>query len=161
MSIIIIFICSIWIFFSIFKQIKPKYFTRNNDPFALIPIWTLFSPKPIKNNYLLGYRDLLEDGSITEITIVNDFVPKWYFTFWLGQRRDVKFILGIKKQLDKYKNHQHLFVFSNSFLLIKNYISQDLVAESHLIKKRQVIYFKRGGWQLSKKDEVLFVTNVK
>ena len=160
MSIIIIFICSIWIFFSIFKQIKPKYFTRNNDPFALIPIWTLFSPKPMKNNYLLGYRDLLEDGNATEMTIINDFIPKWYYTLWIGQRRDVKFILGIKKQLNKYKDHQTLFVYSNSFLLIKNYVSNYYSKDSCFIQKRQIVYFEKGGWYLNIQNKIIFYTNI-
>ena len=154
-------ICFSWIILSIIKQVRPLSFNRKNDPFALIPIWTLFSPKPMKNNYLLGFRDLLDNGETTEINIVSHFIPKWYFAFWLGQRRDIKFILGIRKQIARYKTCKNLFFYSNTCLLINNYITCNYKTFNSIkLKKRQVIYFKRGGWFLDKNDKTVFVTYI-
>lgn len=160
-KIVVFFMCIVWIFLSIYKQFRTHKFNRNNDPFSLIPIWTLFSPKPMKNNYLLGFRDLLENGETTEINIVSHYVPKWYFALWLGQRRDIKFILGIKKQIQRYKVYKNLFFYTDTYLIISNYITCNYKINDNIkLKKRQVIYFKRAGWFLDTNDTVIFVTYI-
>ncbi|WP_312303961.1 hypothetical protein [Chryseobacterium sp.] len=144
---------------SVLKQFRSDLFNRNNDPFSLIPIWTLFSPRPMKNCCLLGYREKLQNNTTSEIIIVNNFTPRWYLSLWYGQRRDVKFILGIRKQLITCRNSKHLFTRSTSFKLINNYIFH--FNNPTQINERQLIYIIKGGYFLSKKDKLLFVAPIK
>lgn len=150
-------ICIIWIFLSIYKQFRPNSIGRNKDPFALLPLWTLFSPRPMKNCCLLAYREKMQDGSASEIIVVNEFYPRWYYALWYGQRRDIKFILGIRKQLIKHRKNKHLFLMSVPFKLIKNYVMN----YNKISNDRQLLYILKGGYNLSKKDKLLFVTNIK
>lgn len=158
-KIIICLLCLLWIFLAIIKQFKPAYFNRNVDPFSLIPIWTLFSPRPMKNTSLVGYREVLQNGEISEIILINNFIPQWYYTFWYGQRRDVKYILGVKRELLGYKRHKDLFVLSSTFQILKKYTLN--YKNEQEVKERQLVFFTRGGFFISKKDELLLVTNIK
>ncbi|SHK82629.1 hypothetical protein SAMN05444407_101278 [Chryseobacterium contaminans] len=153
-------LCILWIFLSIYKQFRPEGFRKNNDPFSLIPSWTLFSPKPMKNNCLLAYRERLVEGNISEIIVINDFTPKWYFIFWYGQRRDVKFILSIRRQLPSYKNVDKLFLKSTSFMMIKNYVLNYNTNQKQPTE-RQLLYFVKGGFYLNRTDKLLFVSKIK
>ena len=147
----------IWIFLSIYKQFRPHSIDRNKDPFALVPIWTLFSPRPMKNCCLLAYREKKQDGSTSDIIIVNYFSPRWYYGLWYGQRRDIKFILGVRKQLLKHRKNKHLFLTSGTFNVMKSYVMN----YNKPSNDRQLLYILKGGYNLSKKDKLLFVTNIK
>ncbi len=151
-------ICFSWIILSIIKQVRPLSFNRKNDPFALIPIWTLFSPRPMKNNCILGFRDYKKNNEVSDITIISNYVPSLYNAFWYGQRRDVKFILGLRKQILKYRHVPSLFRESNSFNIIKEFVDKNYNREECIA--RQIIYFQRKGWKLKAKDEILFVSNI-
>lgn len=148
-----------WIFLSIYKQFRPNAIGRNKDLFALVPIWTLFSSRPMKNCCLLGYREKLPDNSTSKIIIVNNFTPQWYLSLWYGQRRDVKFIIGIRKQLILHRKTKNLFIRSATFKLINNYILH--YNNPNKINDRQLLYIIKGGYFLGKKDKLLFVTPIK
>ncbi|REC60467.1 hypothetical protein DRF65_20605 [Chryseobacterium pennae] len=156
---VVVLICIFWIICTILKQINKDRFKRDIDPFALIPIWTLFSPRPMKNNYLLGYRNLYGDNSASEIILINNFTPKWFYTFWYGQRRDIKFILGLRKQM--LRSNPNLFSYSPSLLLIRNHIWSENEAINKEIVMKQIIYFRRSGWTLNKRDKIIFTMNIK
>lgn len=151
--------CIVWTALAVYKQIRPNVFNRNNDPFSMIPIWTLFSPKPMRNISLVAYRDQKKNGETTKIEIMTAFVPKWYRMLWYGQRRDMKFIVGLKRQLLKNHKNPYLFAHSTSFYLIRNYLKH--YNNDGTIQDRQVIYFTKGGFMIGRKDKVLFVTNIK
>ena len=85
------------------------------------------------------------------------FSPKWYYSLWYGQRRDVKFILGLRRQLNSYRQTPYIFKYTTSFLLVDNYLKN---YKNENVRERQVVYFKKGGFHIQKKDKVLFVTKI-
>lgn len=65
-------ILSLWIILTLIFQNKYlrsiilKFF--KND-FNIIPVWTLFAPNPISNDYYIVYRDYYSDNTISDLKV--------------------------------------------------------------------------------------------
>jgi hypothetical protein len=125
-DIIVSLLFGIWFLASVLVYVPSlKPHIRTWDLFALIPQWNFFAPRPAQHDFLLLYRDRLQDGSITDWTQVASIAPRKMWTvIWNPWKRDNKAFFDAVTDLAAHvQNSPSTLELSVPYITILNYIS--------------------------------------
>ncbi len=151
-----------WIILTLIKQFDEKLFGyAKYDIFALVPNWTLFAPSPKYSDHKIFYRDLLDDGSSSDLKEINFGKSSFKNCLWKGQCREQKFLSVICKDAEKYKKRKIdlVFFYEIKLLMFKNYISNYKISPN--IKNRQLVVVETFGYLIHRREKIIFVTDIK
>lgn len=154
-------LCILWVLLIILKQFNKnlKGYIKY-DVFALIPSWTLFAPRPAYTDYKVCYRDLLDDGTSTDLKEIILETSNYSKMLWGGQNREKKLISIICKESINNKKHkgQAKFFIDRKTQMFRNYCKYYEYSEK--TSNRQIVVLRTFGYLVNKKEDILFVTNI-
>jgi hypothetical protein len=98
---------------------------RKWDFLALIPQWNFFAPRPAQHDFLLLYRDQLEDGNLTDWTQVASITQRSGLSIiWNPAKRENKALFDVVTDLAAQISVSiSMLELSVPYLTLLNYIS--------------------------------------
>lgn len=152
-----------WLIASAVGQLPVERFQRLRrwDPGNLIPEWTFFAPNPGIHDAHLLYRDLLEDGTLTEWREIPLLEPRIYaHTVWNPNSRQEKAVFDAISELkirSAYTDQKSLQV-SVPYLALLNFVSSLFHEEG--ANATQYLVAESTGIDLTEEPSMVFLSNL-
>lgn len=151
----------IWLVASVLVYVPGlKLHIRKWDVLALVPQWNFFAPRPAQHDYVLLYRDQLEDGSITDWTQVSVIAPRRIWSIiWNPRKRDNKALFDTVTDLAAHlRQSVAALEVSVPYLAILNYISE--IPRFGPARFTQFLLMRSQVLPKTREHEVLFLSHL-